>query len=156
MLVWQIRWKNGGLIKANAVFWVVMLLPVIYAGHFMLGLNIDDLKYEYMYIAVIGMVNALIAGIVVDFWITTGEHKSKRMGTIPLTRIAFKYVVAFVVFVSLVLLSADSRRQLGQMNDAILRDMKYRQLRLFRILMKSMLPPRIWIRIWRVIIIYWV
>ncbi|WP_339310809.1 ATP-binding protein [Paenibacillus sp. FSL k6-2145] len=125
MLVWQIRWKNGSLIKANAVFWVVMLLPVIYTGHFMLGLNIDDLKYEYMYIAVIGMVNALIAGIVVDFWITTGEHKSKRMGTIPLTRIAFKYVVAFVVFVSLVLLSADSRRQLDQMNDAILRDMKY-------------------------------
>ncbi|WKL03809.1 hypothetical protein Q0F98_10710 [Paenibacillus amylolyticus] len=30
-----------------------------------------------------------------------------------------------MVFVSLVLLSADSRRQLGQMNDAILRDMKY-------------------------------
>lgn len=125
MLGWQLRWKNGSLIKANAVFWVVMLLPVIYCGHYILGLNIEDLKYEYMYIAVIGMVNALIAGIVVDFWITTGEHKSKRTGTIPLTRIAFKYVVAFVVFVSLVLLSADSRRQLSQMNDAILRDMKH-------------------------------
>ncbi|MEK4664089.1 ATP-binding protein [Priestia sp. FSL H7-0729] len=125
MFVWQIRWKNGSLIKANAVFWVVMLLPAVYAGHLILGLNINDLKYEYMYIAVIGMVNALIAGIVVDFWITTGEHKSKRTGTIPLTRIAFKYVVAFVVFVSLMLLSADSRRQLTQMNDAILRDMKY-------------------------------
>lgn len=125
MLGWQLRWKNGSLIKANAVFWVVMLLPVIYCGHYLLGLNIEDLKYEYMYIAVIGMVNALIAGIVVDFWITTGEHKSKRTGTIPLTRIAFKYVVAFVVFVSLLLLSADSRRQLSQMNDAIIRDMKH-------------------------------
>ncbi|MGO4734087.1 PAS domain-containing sensor histidine kinase [Paenibacillus sp. 2KB_22] len=125
MLGWQIRWKNGSLIKANAVFWVVMLLPVIYCGHYVLGLDIEDLKYEYMYIAVIGMVNALIAGIVVDFWITMGEQKSKRTGTIPLTRIAFKYVVAFVVFVSLVLLSADSRRQLSQMNDAILREMKY-------------------------------
>ncbi|MCW3794294.1 ATP-binding protein [Paenibacillus sp. LS1] len=125
MLGWQLRWKNGSLIKANAVFWVVMLLPVIYCGHYLLGLDIRDLKYEYMYIAVIGMVNALIAGIVVDFWITMGEHKSKRTGTIPLTRIAFKYVVAFVVFVSLLLLSADSRRQLSQMNDAIIRDMKH-------------------------------
>lgn len=125
MLGWQIRWKNGSLIKANAVFWVVMLLPVIYCGHYVLGLDIEDLKYEYMYIAVIGMVNALIAGIVVDFWITMGEQRLKRTGTIPLTRIAFKYVVAFVVFVSLVLLSADSQRQLSQMNDAILREMKY-------------------------------
>jgi len=125
MLGWQIRWKNGSLIKANAVFWVGMLFPVIYCGHYVLGLDIENLKYEYMYIAVIGMVNALIAGIVVDFWITMGDQKSKRMRTIPLTRIAFKYVVAFVVFVSLVLLSADSRRQLSQMNDAILREMKY-------------------------------
>ncbi|WP_181150923.1 PAS domain-containing sensor histidine kinase [Paenibacillus sp. PCH8] len=125
MIGWQIRWKNGSLIKANAVFWVVMLLPVIFYGRFMLGLSMEDVKYEYMYIAVISMVNALIAGIVVDFWITMGEDKSKRTATIPLTRIAFKYVVAFVVFASLMLLSADSRRQLNQMHEAIIRDMKH-------------------------------
>ncbi|PYE45817.1 PAS domain S-box-containing protein [Paenibacillus barcinonensis] len=125
MLGWQLRWKKGSLIKANAVFWVVMLLPVICYGHFILGLSFEDTKYEYMYIAVVSMVNALIAGIVVDFWVTLSEHEAKRTGTIPLTRIAFKYVVAFVVFVSLVLLSADSRRQLSQMNEAILRDMKH-------------------------------
>lgn len=28
MLGWQIRWKNGSIMKANAAFWVVMLLPV--------------------------------------------------------------------------------------------------------------------------------
>ncbi|MGN7309387.1 hypothetical protein ACTHQ2_25920, partial [Bacillus subtilis] len=73
----------------------------------------------------ISMVNALIAGIVVDFWIINGELKSKRTGTIPLTRIAFKYVVAFVVVVSLILLSADSRRQLGQINDTIMLNLKH-------------------------------
>ncbi|WP_440112698.1 PAS domain-containing sensor histidine kinase [Paenibacillus sp. QZ-Y1] len=124
MLGWQIRWKNGSLIKANAVFWVVML-PVTYYGHFILGLDSEDVKYEFMYIAVISMVNALIAGIVVDFWITNGEDKSKRTETIPLTRIAFKYVVAFVVFVSLMLLSVDSRRQLSQINETILYNLKH-------------------------------
>ena len=54
-----------------------------------------------------------------------GEHQAKRAGTIPLSRIAFKYVVAFVVFVSLVLLSVDSRRQLSQMNESILWDMRH-------------------------------
>lgn len=125
MLVWQIRSKNGSIIKANAVFWVVMLLPVIFYGYFILGISLDELKYGYMHVAVISMVNALIAGIVVDFWITNGELKSKRTGTIPLTRIAFKYVVAFVVVVSLILLSADSRRQLGQMNDTIMLNLKH-------------------------------
>ncbi|PZT57622.1 PAS domain-containing sensor histidine kinase [Paenibacillus silvae] len=125
MLGWQLRCEKGSLIKANAVFWVVMLLPVICYGHYVLGLSVEDIKYEYMYIAVVSMVNALIAGIVVDFWATLSEHEAKRAGTIPLRRIAFKYVVAFVVFVSLVLLSADSRRQLNQMNDAILRDMRH-------------------------------
>jgi len=125
MLGWQIRWRNGSIMKANAVFWVVMLLPVICYGYFMMGINLEELKYGYMHIAVTSMVNALIAGIVVDFWITTGEVKSKRTGTIPLRRIAFKYVVAFVVFVSLVLLSADSRRQLGQINNNILMNLKH-------------------------------
>ncbi|MCM3175493.1 ATP-binding protein [Paenibacillus sp. MER 99-2] len=119
MLVWQIRWKNGSIIKANAVFWLVMLLPITTYGYFIQGMSLEDVKYTYMHIAVISMVNALIAGIVVDFWITTGEDKAKRTGTIPLSRIAFKYVVAFVVIVSLALLSADSRRQLDQINDAI-------------------------------------
>jgi len=125
MLGWQIRWKNGSIMKANAAFWVVMLLPVICYGYFIMGMNLEELKYGYMHIAVTSMVNALIAGIVVDFWITNGELKSKRTGTIPLTRIAFKYVVAFVVVVSLVLLSADSRRQLGQINDTIVSNLKH-------------------------------
>ncbi|MGQ8875035.1 ATP-binding protein [Paenibacillus sp. TSA_86.1] len=126
MLGWQLRWKkSSSLIKANAVFWVVMLIPVICYGYFILGMSVEEIKYEYMYIAVVSMVNALIAGIVVDFWITLGDHQAKRAGTIPLTRIAFKYVVAFVVFVSLVLLSVDSRRQLSQMNESILRDMRH-------------------------------
>jgi PAS domain S-box-containing protein len=125
MLMWQIRSKNGSIMKANAVFWVVMLLPVTWYGYFIMGINLEELKYGYMHVAVISMVNALIAGIVVDFWITNGEQKSKRTGTIPLTRIAFKYVVAFVVVVSLILLSADSRRQLGQMNDTIMLNLKH-------------------------------
>lgn len=90
-----------------------------------MDMNLEGLKYGYMHVAVTSMVNALIAGIVVDFWITTGEVKSKRTGTIPLRRIAFKYVVAFVVVVSLVLLSADSRRQLGQINDTIVSNLKH-------------------------------
>ncbi|MGC5776100.1 ATP-binding protein [Paenibacillus pabuli] len=125
MLGWQLRWKNGSIMKANAWYWVVMLLPVTCYGYFMMGMQLEDIKYAYMHIAVISMVNALIAGIVVDFWITNGEQESKRTGTIPLTRIAFKYVVAFVVVVSLVLLSADSRRQLSQMNDTILFNLKH-------------------------------
>ncbi|SEP19319.1 PAS domain S-box-containing protein [Paenibacillus sp. OK076] len=125
MLGWQIRWKNGSIMKANAAFWVVMLLPVTFYGYFIMGMDLEELKYGYMHVAVTSMVNALIAGIVVDFWITTGEVKSKRTGTIPLRRIAFKYVVAFVVVVSLVLLSADSRRQLGQINDTILSNLKH-------------------------------
>ncbi|WP_167434849.1 MULTISPECIES: ATP-binding protein [Paenibacillus] len=125
MLGWQIRWKNGSIMKANAAFWVVMLLPVTFYGYFVMGMNLEELKYGYMHVAVTSMVNALIAGIVVDFWITTGEVKSKRTGTIPLRRIAFKYVVAFVVVVSLALLSADSRRQLGQINDTILSNLKH-------------------------------
>lgn len=125
MLGWQIRWKNGSIMKANAAFWVVMLLPVTFYGYFIMDMNLEGLKYGYMHVAVTSMVNALIAGIVVDFWITTGEVKSKRTGTIPLRRIAFKYVVAFVVVVSLVLLSADSRRQLGQINDTIVSNLKH-------------------------------
>lgn len=125
MLGWQIRWKNGSVMKANAAFWVVMLLPVTCYGYFITGMNLEELKYTYMHVAVTSMVNALIAGIVVDFWITNGELKSKRTGTIPLTRIAFKYVVAFVVVVSLVLLSADSRRQLGQINNTIVSNLKH-------------------------------
>ncbi|QOS81120.1 PAS domain S-box protein [Paenibacillus sp. JNUCC31] len=125
MLGWQLRWKNGSIMKANTSFWVVMLLPVTCYGYFMMGMQLEEIKYAYMHIAVISMVNALIAGIVVDFWITNGEQKSKRTGTIPLKRIAFKYVVAFVVVVSLALLSADSRRQLSQMNDTILFNLKH-------------------------------
>ncbi|WP_186375567.1 PAS domain-containing sensor histidine kinase [Paenibacillus xylanexedens] len=126
MLGWQLRSsKKGSLIKANAVFWVSMLLPVIGYGYYVLGLSVEVIKYEFMYMAVVSMVNALIAGIVVDFWITLGEHQAKRASTIPLSRIAFKYVVAFVVFVSLVLLSVDARRQLSQMNESILRDMRH-------------------------------
>ncbi|MGF9700504.1 ATP-binding protein [Paenibacillus sp. MABNR03] len=125
MLGWQIRWKNGSIMKANAVFWVVMLLPVLGYGHFILNVNLDDVKYAYMHIAVISMVNALIAGLVVDFWITNGESQSKRTGTIPLSRIAFKYVVVFVVVVSLFLLSADSRRQLNQINENIVFNLEH-------------------------------
>ncbi|MFS0873502.1 ATP-binding protein [Paenibacillus xylanilyticus] len=125
MLGWQIRWKNGSIMKANAVFWVVMLLPVLGYGHFILNMNLDDVKYAYMHIAVISMVNALIAGLVVDFWITNGEPQSKRTGTIPLSRIAFKYVVVFVVVVSLSLLSADSRRQLNQINETIVFNLEH-------------------------------
>ncbi|WP_434749402.1 ATP-binding protein [Paenibacillus amylolyticus] len=124
MLGWQVRYKKGSLIKANAVFWIVLLFPAMGYGYYVLGLSAEVAKYEYIYIAVVSMVNALIAGIVVDFWITLGEQQEQRAGTIPLSRIAFKYVVAFVVFVSLILLSVDSRRQLGQIHEAILRDMR--------------------------------
>ncbi|MBY0220059.1 ATP-binding protein [Paenibacillus illinoisensis] len=125
MLGWQMRWKNGSVMKANAVFWVVMLLPVLGYGHYILDMNLDEVKYAYMHIAVVSMVNALIAGIIIDFWITNGEHPSKRTGTIPLSRIAFKYVVVFVVVVSLFLLSADSRRQLSQIHETIILNMKH-------------------------------
>ncbi|WP_342552812.1 ATP-binding protein [Paenibacillus sp. FSL R7-0652] len=125
MLGWLRRGKLGSLIKANAIFWIAMLIPVIAFGHLMMGLSIEQLKYEYMYMAVISMVNAMFAGIVVDFWYTTGGRQLGHSVTIPLKRIAFKYVVVFVIFVSLLLLSVDSRRQLQQMSEIIFYDLNH-------------------------------
>lgn len=125
MLGWQKRWKNGSMMTANATFWLVLFLPIVGLGHFVFGMEMDELRFAYMHAALVGMVNALLAGIVVDFWITHSEHPMKRAGAIPLHRIAFKYVVAFVVSVSLVLLSADSRRQLDQIRDAIVTSLRH-------------------------------
>lgn len=75
-------WKNGSFMKVNVVFWVVMLLFVLVYGYYILNMNLDEVKYVYMYIVVVSMVNVLIVGIIVDFWIIRGEYLLKRIGII--------------------------------------------------------------------------
>ncbi|MFE6078564.1 ATP-binding protein [Paenibacillus sp. NPDC057886] len=86
--------------------------------------DLDNIKYVFLNFSVNGMINALIAGVIIDYWLTKYPTPRERPFTIPLPSIAFKYIVSFVVIVSLMLITADSRRQMNDIKTSILANLK--------------------------------
>lgn len=128
IVIFEIAWvgylqhkkKNMSILKADTYFWLIMIVPAFAMGYWMFDKDIVNIQYIFLSFSVNGMINALIAGIIIDYWITKYPVKGLGQSTIPLSRIASKYVVAFVVVVSLLLITADSRRQMNQIKSSIL------------------------------------
>lgn len=128
IVIFEIAWvgfiqqkkKNISILKADTYFWLIMIVPAFGLGYWLYEKDVVNIQYLYLSFSVNGMINALIAGIIVDYWITKYPKKGQGKATIPLSRIASKYVVAFVVVVSLLLITADSRRQMNQIKSSIL------------------------------------
>ncbi|WP_418039304.1 ATP-binding protein [Paenibacillus xylanilyticus] len=125
--VWYLQYKrkNTSVLKADTFYWIFMIIPFFVIGQWGLNKGLDNIQYYYLSYSVNGMVNALIAGVIIDYWITKYPTKRERPFTIPLSRIASKYVVAFVVVVSLMLITADSRRQMNDIKSSILANLKH-------------------------------
>ncbi len=125
--VWYLQHKNKNIsiLKADTYFWIAIIVPFLVFGYWVMDRDFENIQYAFLSFSVNGMINALAAGVIIDYWVTKYPTKRDNFSTIPLSRIASKYVVAFVVVVSLFLITADSRRQMNEIKSSILANLKH-------------------------------
>ncbi|ODP26135.1 Sensor protein kinase WalK [Paenibacillus nuruki] len=113
-LYFYFKWFNKGILfKGDLLFWGCIGLPLVFL---MYQYRLDEMGIKMMTLVILeqsfnSIINLLIASILLESIISRIKIDIKPTYTISLGRIIFKYLIAFVIFTSLLLLTVSSHQQ---------------------------------------------
>lgn len=107
------RFPKGFLFKADILFWLCIGLPLVF---FVYQYRLDGMGIQMMTLMILeqcfnSIINLLIASILLESIMSRmaiGDHPTYA---VSLGRIIFKYLIAFVIFTALLLLTVSSHQQ---------------------------------------------
>lgn len=107
------RFSRGVLFKADVIFWLCIGLPVVY---FLYQYRIDHIDIQMITLILLeqsfnSIINLLIASILLESIMSRVAIGNQPIYSISLGRIIFKYLIAFVIFTALLLLTVSSHQQ---------------------------------------------
>ncbi|GFO60553.1 hypothetical protein GMST_28780 [Geomonas silvestris] len=114
-VAWLVRRHRMGLIQADALFWVVAGMPLVYLlYHVVMGTTIDGTLMTLTKQGVNGIVNALLARLLSTGYALWSRHEKVGFGELIYSIMAF-----CVLFPALLLLAMGSRSDFSQTEQSI-------------------------------------
>ena len=127
---WLMQRKNVGLVLADAIYWVVIGMPLVFLFYYV----VMDVPQSNVYItmskqAINGIANALIARL-----IYTCFPIAYRQSLLPFREVIYNMMALFVLAPSLILLVVSSRADLSDVEQRIRANLTQHSIRLTHIL----------------------